>query len=198
MRLKLNCKHLVLTKKFKNMKKTFLAAMALIVAFAFTSCDKPVTPTNTDLLTQKSGWVLTSATSEPAFVPIEGDPSKDLFKSFFFDCEIDDINYFKLENKEHTLNAGKDGKTYDLEAEDCAKSTKDITLGKWKFINDKETVLQFYLAAYYDEKTGNYEALEAEIVTLDANTLQLSVPIYEYTKSLEPQYHFTLTYTKAK
>jgi hypothetical protein len=173
------------------MKKTFLAAMALIVAFAFTftACNKAEEEKTTEeLLTQTKGWVLTSGTSFPAFVPIEGEPSEDLFKSFFEECELDDINIFKP-NRDLVLNYGK---------ELCdGQSGKETTLGRWKFIEDKVDVIQFYLAAYYDDN-GNYEPLEAKIIKIDENTLQLRIPIYEYVKSVEPQYHFTLTYKVAK
>jgi hypothetical protein len=96
--------------------------MALIVAFAFTACDKEK-PEKTveELLTQTKGWVLTSATSLPAFVPLEGAPNEDLFKSFFEECELDDINIFKT-NKDMVLNYGK---------ELCdGQSGKETTLGR--------------------------------------------------------------------
>ena len=172
------------------MKKTLFALMALtlVCAIALSSCKKDPEevvpePTKEELLTQEKGWFLVSATSYPKYVPLEGEPNEDLRIVFFYPCELDDINYFKP-NKDMVRGFGAllcDGEVGQEE-----------TLGKWKFISDE--VLQFYLPAYFDEN-GNYEPLEAKIITLNETTLQLRVPIYEY-RNVEPTYQFTLKYSK--
>ena len=171
------------------MKKTFFALMALTLVCAITlsSCKKTEEKTMEELLTQSKGWVLTSATSVPKFEPISGTPDEDLFKVFFEKCELDDINIFKP-NKDMVLNYGK---------EVCSGQTgKEEFMGKWKFIDGKDDVIQFYLIAYYDD-AGNYTPLEAKIVNIDESTMQLRVPIYE-TRSVDPKYQFILTYKVAK
>ena len=178
------------------MKKTLFALMALTLVCAITlsSCTKkeeekeePTPKTKTELLTQVKGWVLTSATSIPAFEPLAGTPNEDLFKAFFEECEIDDINIFKT-NGDMVLKYG--GKL-------CAGQTgNEENLGKWQFIGDKEETLQFYLIAYYEDN-GNYTPLEAKIVDLSETSLKLRVPIYEY-RSADPKYQFTLTYKVAE
>ena len=179
------------------MKKTLFALMALtlVCAIALSSCSKkeedkeePVPPTKTELLTQVKGWVLTSATSVPKFEPLTGDPDEDLFKSFFEECEIDDINIFKPNNDMVLKYGGKlcDGQT----------GTEEF-LGKWKFIEGKEDVIQFYLVAYFEDN-GNYSPLEAKIVNISETSLQLRVPIFEHKKSVEPKYQFLLTYQVAQ
>jgi len=178
------------------MKKTLFALMALtlVCAIALSSCTKkeeetePVPPTKTELLTQVKGWVLTSATSVPAFVPNVGTPNEDLFESFFEECEIDDINIFKT-NGDMVI---KYGGTL------CAGQTgAEEFLGKWKFIEGKEDVIQFYLLAYYEDN-GNYSPLEAKIVNINETTLQLRVPIYESKKKVDPTYQFILSYKVAQ
>ena len=168
------------------MKKLFLVAITILVAFAFSACTS-TEKTTEELLTQKKGWVLTSATSVPAFVPFEGAPNVDLFKSFFYECELDDINIYKV-GGDMMLNYGKDICT--------GQTGKEEFLGKWKFIEGKEDVIQTYLTAYYDDK-GNYDPLEAKIASISETNLTLVIPIFEYRK-VDPTYTFTLSYKVAK
>jgi len=187
------------------MKKTFLATMALIVAFAFTACDKPV-PTNEELLTQKKGWELSTATSYPPYTNLDGETSEDLTKVYFLECELDDILYFYT-TKGSTMNFGK---------EICDdQQGKEVSLGNWKFVGEKEEVLEFHLPYFLDDN-DNYALLEAKVQVLDENTLTLRIPITfedNPTKSFkrsrvvksnmngvkaDPQYQFTFTYKIAK
>jgi len=184
------------------MKKTLIAAIALLIAFVFTACPKPVL-TNEDNLTQKKGWELYTATSIPAFTNTDGVTSEDLTKSYFYECELDDILYFYT-NKSSILNYGK---------ESCEEEVgKDVSLGNWQFIKNEE-VLEFHLPYFFDG--DHFALLEGKIVVLDENTLSLRIPLKfvdDPAKSGtfvvnkrglkgikdDAEYQFTLTYKIAK
>jgi hypothetical protein len=152
------------------MKKTFLAAMALIVAFAFTSCD-PVEKSKEELLTQKKGWIITQATCTPDY-QLNNDEWVDtdlLNGGFFFDCEKDDI-YFFNSDKSFVRNFGSN----KCEGEDG----KEENMGRWAF-QENDTWVQFYMTAYYDFDNEEYFKLRGIIKELDETTLRLEVPIDE-------------------
>ena len=184
------------------MKKTLIAAIALI-AFAFTAC-QPTEPTKTELLTKK-GWTLSTATSIPAFENKSGVTNENLFVSFFWDCEKDDILNFN-QNGSSIMDLGK------LICDD--QTGKELSLGNWRFLKNEE-VLEFYLPYFFNED-NSLARLEAKIVALDANTLTLRIPL-EYDNGLNPaksgkirndrgvqdaksvkNYEFILTYKVAK
>jgi len=147
------------------MKKMFLAVLAALVVFSFLSCDKEP-KTKTELLTQNKGWELYTATSIPAFLNKDGVSDENLKKSFFWECELDDILHF-YENGSSIMNHGKvicDG-----------QSGKETSLGNWRLIKDEE-VLEFYLPYFYNDDDTFYR-LEGKIVTIDENTLQVRLPI---------------------
>ena len=184
------------------MKKTFLAAMALIVAFAFSACETPE-PTKEELLTQKKGWTMLTATSIPAYENLKtGVINENLFVSFFYPCELDDILYFNTD-KSSFMNFGK----LICEGEEGDK----VSLGNWKFIKNDE-VLEFHLPFLFDEN-DNFALLEGKIVVLDENTLQLRIPVtfednpakssnrmgrvvktLPANSKVDPQYQFTINY----
>ena len=156
-------------------------------------------PTLEELLTQETGWMLFTATSFPAYSNYEGVTSENLFVSYFFECELDDIIFFN-KNNTHYLNYGKF--LCDWE------SGAGTSLGNWK-INENESVLEFQLPYFFNED-DTFAKLEGKIVVLDENTLQLRIPIVydEGTKTTKrgllsigakaaEQYIFTLTYRKA-
>ena len=149
------------------MKKIILAALALVVAFTFTACESPEL-TKEELLIQKKGWTLYTATSIPAYKNYEGVTSENLLVSYFIECELDDILYF-YENKSSIMNFGK---------KDCEGQVgKDASLGNWRFLNDN--VLEFHLPYFCDE-SDNLALLEGKVIVLDEETLQLRVPVVFY------------------
>jgi len=156
-------------------------------------------PSKDELISQEKGWILSSAVSFPAFVSYSGIVDENLFVSFFYECELDDIMYFK-KNGTQTLNFGKnlcDGQT-----------GKEISLGNWRITKDRN-VLEFYLPYFFDEY-DNFFRLEGELVILDKNTLQIRIPLVfdnglkkgnrvllPLASKSEICYEFTLTYRKA-
>jgi hypothetical protein len=146
------------------MKKTLIAAITLLIAFAFIACG-PEPLTKEELLIQKKGWELYTATSNPAYTNSSNVTSENLFVSFFYPCELDDILYFN-ENKSSVLNFGK------LICED--QTGKDVSLGNWKFKG--EEVLEFHLPYFFDDD-NNFALLEGKVIVLDENTLQLRIPV---------------------
>ena len=184
------------------MKKTFLAAMALIVAFSFSACEV-LEPTKEELLTQKNGWIMLTATSNPAYENNDGIKSENLFVSYFDACELDDVLYFHTD-KSSFMHYGKLSCEWD-EAGD------KVSLGNWRFIKDEE-VLEFHLPFLFDEN-DNFALLEGKVIVLDKNTLQLRIPVTfddDPAKSsnrrgrvvktipagskIEPQFQWTITY----
>jgi len=185
------------------MKKLFLVATAILVAFAFSACTKPE-KTNEELLTQGKGWQLVSATSVPAFTNKDGISSPNLFVSFFYACELDDILYFYMD-KSSKMDNGKLLCDWD--------EGKVTSLGNWRFIkNDK--VLEFYLPYFFNDD-DSFAKLEGNFV-VDDNTLTLMINI-DYDNGPDPaksgkivndrglqgtrsvtNYDFTLTYKVAK
>jgi len=161
---------------------------------------KVSTPTKETLLTQENGWILSSATSTPPFESYDGIVNENLFVSFFFECELDDIMYFN-KNKLQVYTFGKMLCEWDY--------GQFINLGSWHLLNE-ETELEFYLPYFFDED-DSFAKLVAKIVILDKNTLQLLLPLSfdDGTKKAKrvltssnaketKEYEFTLTYKKFK
>ncbi len=172
------------------MKKSILMiAVSTLLVVCITSCKKDDEKTGYDYLTEaKNGWKLTTATSDPAYQLEVGAPVTDLFQGFIRDCEKDDIMYFNTD-KSQKLNPGKDKKSVvDLGEEEgygCGDAS-EITLGTWE-LNAEETAFTRFYLPYYDENMTNNT-----IITLDENTLIVSVPIKDDVNNVT----LTLTYTK--
>jgi len=152
------------------MKKLFLVAITILVAFAFSSCDKEP-KTRTELITQSKGWIISQATCSPDY-QLNNDEwcNTDLLNGgFFFDCEKDDIYYFNADYS-FVRNFGKDKCT--------GESGKDENMGRWAF-QENEQWVQFYMTAYYDNDNAEYYKLRGIIKKLDDTTLRLEVPIDE-------------------
>jgi hypothetical protein len=135
---------------------------------AFTASCKVnvISPKPEDLLTQKNGWRLAAATSIPAYTSFEGITSQNLFDNFFFECELDDILYFN-KNKSLVINFGKILCDWDI--------GQELALGKWQITEDGK-ILKFRLPYFYD-LYEDFAPLEAQILQLDENKLQLIFPI---------------------
>jgi len=202
----INFKKNSINQKKINMKKTFLAAMALIVAFAFTftSCEEPE-KTKEELLMQKKGWEMFTATSSPAYTNIEDVTSEDLFISYFATCEKDDILFFNSGGA--VVNFGKDICDWD--------TGKEKNLGEWRLAEND--ILTFYLP-YFVDNDDLMVRLEAKVIVVNESTLQLRIPIADIDNNpakskaskrgiivvrnadtkADPKYQFTITYKVAK
>jgi hypothetical protein len=183
------------------MKKTLLAAIALLIAFLFTACPV-VEPTKEDLLTQKNGWELVSATSIPPYENSDGVTGENLFEVYFDECELDDILYFYA-NKSSELNLGKKQCDWDGDL-------KIKPLGLWAFKENYE-VLEFHLPYFVDANDKMIE-LEAKVIVSET-ALTLRIPLkfadtpakgkrrhvcLSGNAKADPDYNFTLTYKIAK
>ena len=185
------------------MKKTFFAVMALIIAFAFTACDPPVEPTKEELLMQKKGWEMFTATSSPAYTNVDDVTSENLFEVWFFDYDLDDILFFNTGGA--TVNFGK-----NLEP---GTTAKEKNLGEWRL--SESDILTFYLP-YFVDNDDFMVKLEAKVIVVDETTLQLRIPIADIdnakskfskrgrivvrdaSSKADPKYQFTITYKVAK
>jgi len=169
------------------MKKVILSVTVLALAVVvFSACQEP--KTNEQLLTQKKGWVLSKATSTPAYTNSNGLTDADLSKSWYYGdyaCELNDILYFKSD---------ADGKRTVL-ASSCDGNIKQReTLGKWSFEKeDVDEILLKFRLPFFDED-------EEDIVTvtdLDEKSFEFT---YRWTPDPEEGtiYTFRMTYVLGK
>ena len=155
------------------MKKNILiVAICAVIAVVFTACPKPEL-TDEQLLTHSKGWVLSTATSVPAYENKDGVKSENLFVSFFDQCELDDILYFSKDGGS-TMNFGKEICSWD--------NGTQMSLGNWRFVDATKEVLEFHLPYFFAANGINLALLEAKVVTLTdkekgAETLQLRIPV---------------------
>lgn len=151
-----------------------------------------------EMLTTPRGWKIIGAESSPPYLLLSGDEITDLFDGYLFDCELDDIIYFK-ENEKQYLNPGDDQMTLNAIYE-CENSVEKY-LGNWELSDDLNT-LDFYLP-YYPEIP-----LSATVLQLDRTRLRINVTVsvdhgskggrgaFADNGSKEiREYSFTLTYT---
>lgn len=174
------------------MKKVFmLMTVAAMVVIGFTSCN-PTEETNTTLLTQSKGWVLSAATSSPSYLLSDGSYATDLMvDGYLSSAELDEIIYFNANGSE-VINPGSlIDPTFGYQTEVAAT---------WSF-NSDETVLNMQLPFFYDNTNFTYDSdIEAcTILSLTANQLRI-----KYTFNVtdpapaKEQYSFTITYVPAK
>jgi len=187
------------------MKKLFLVAITILIAFAFNSCIHEG-PTKEDLLTQKNGWILTAATSEPPYIMLaeegeEPEHLRDLMKGYFFDFELDDVYYYEISGA-LKVNPGKKLPTPE-DLADGLGYDKITTLGTWVLTYPKLTTK---VPSFYDkDPNGTWTMDQVTITELDDNVLTYK---YTWTTPDEPAkkakrsakgnetYTFTLTFSK--
>lgn len=173
-------------------KNIFIGVLCAILAFGATSCNKDEKTDfeqKTEYLTTNRGWKITTATSNPPYELEIGAPITNLFNGFISDCEVDDLLHFRT-NGSQVLDPGRDRETY---VNRNCQSSGEVSLGNWNLSENTRT-LQFYLPYY-----RGY-LLDATVLTLNENTLTLSVPIREDDEENPAKairnYTFTLTYTR--
>ena len=151
------------------MKKIFLAVLTAMIAFSFLACDK-TDKTNEEMLTTKKGWVMTAATSDPAYIMDDGTGNHvtDLYKNMFETYEKDDIyTYATVEDGQALKVDPKTIGTYGYQ--------KLETLGIWRlFDNDKQLVTKVPGFYDFDEKTGVWTMDVVSNVTISETTLTYS------------------------
>ena len=168
------------------MKRNILVlAVIAIFAVALTSCGNKE-KTNTEKLCIEKGWVLSAATSSPAYELSNGTFATDLMtEGYLFDYELDDILKFET-NGNMKINGGSNvPETGDYQAEDKG-------VGTWEFTNDEQK-LKFQIPFFYDEAQE-----EAEILELTETQLRVKYTFNDYANPTKKVYSFTLTYVPAK
>lgn len=158
------------------------------VCFSLSSCSKE--ESKTDLLTKPSkGWVLSGATSSPAYELSNGSFATDLMEDGYLkEYEKDDIIKFS-EDGGQTISPGKLVDPYD--------GYQKVVAATWSF-SDDETILNMQIPFFYNDEGTSYDSdIEScEILSLTNDELRI-----KYTFSDDPvkgKYSFTLTYVHAK
>ncbi|MBO4503269.1 MAG: hypothetical protein J5730_00450 [Bacteroidales bacterium] len=174
------------------MKKTFLVlAAAAMIVLGFTSCGG--NKTYAELLTaQTKGWVLSAATSDPAYVfeSATTPPSSDIYNDYLEDYEQDDILKFQ-ENGILLIEPGD-----KIVADYGYQSTVSAT---WNLSSD-ETKLNLQLPFFYDDSYMMYDQ-DMESCSINSLTKKELVISYAFNDNVSPtkgEYVFTMTYVPAK
>ena len=172
------------------MKKTLLVLFAAAsLALCVSSCGDP--KTTAEMLTgQTKGWVLSSATSNPAYELSSGRSVENLMDGYFYECEMDDIITFQ-ENGVQLINPGK-----KIDAEWGYQAE---TYASWA-LSENDTKLTMQLPFFLDDTHFTFD-LEPEVCTIASITSNQLVLEYKFNDNESPakgEYTFTLTYVPAK
>ena len=172
------------------MKKLFsVLAVAAMVVFTLTSCDRPE-PTKADYLCQSKGWVLSAATSTPAYVLSDGTYINDLMtEGYLFASELDDIITFNA-NGTMSINPGTNiDTTFGYQQE----------VGSTWYFNADTTMLYFQIPFFYNDDYTSFDAeLEnAKILYINETEMKLAYTFNDNDLA-KGEYTFYLTYVPAK
>ena len=169
------------------MKRNILViALVAVFALSLSSCGKKTEKTNTEKLCIEKGWVLSAATSSPAYLMADGSYATNLISDgFLYNYEVDDIIKFQA-NGNQIINGGK----ITPEAGDYQATDKGV--GKW-FFNSDEKELSFQIPFFYDE-----EIETAQILNLSETELRVKYTFNATDNPAKEAYSFILTYVPAK
>lgn len=173
-------------------KNIFCVALAVVLAFAVSSCGGEV-KTNTDLLTIEKGWVLSAATSSPAYELSDGSFATDLIADgYLYDCELDEVITFSA-NGTQTINPGA-----NICGEEIGGYTQEVA-GLWSF-NEDETILNMQIPFFYNDEYTSYdsESEAATILALNENELRVKYTFNVVDNPAKEAVSFTLTYVPVK
>lgn len=172
------------------MKRTFFALVAAaVLVISISSCGD--TKTYTQILTEQTkGWVLSAATSNPAYVMSSGAPVENLMEGYLQKYELDDIITFK-EGNIMTIDPGAEimeGFGYQA-----------VVPATWNLSADQKT-LNMQIPFFYDDTYMSYdqEAESCTILSLTTKELVLSYKFNDNESPAKGEYEFTLTYVPAK
>ncbi len=172
------------------MKKTiFVLAIAAMFAVSLSSCTE-VKTTEQLLIENTKGWVLSAATSDPAYALESGREITNLLDGYFYDCEKDDIIIFQ-ESGVQVINTG--------ENIDPTWGYQHQAIGNWSLSADN-TYLFMQLPFFYDETGFTYdiEQEKCRIVSINSKELVLEFAFNDNESPAKGEYKFTLTYVPAK
>ncbi len=168
------------------MKKTlFSLAIAALFAVSLSSCSD--SKSTSELLTGATkGWVLSSATSSPAYELSSGRTVEDLMDGYLYECEKDDIIIFQ-EGGVQVINPGS--------SIDPEWGYQVETVGTWSLSTDN-TYLYMQIPFFYDATglTYDVEQEECRIVSITSKELVLEFAFNDNTSDAKGEYKFILTY----
>ena len=174
------------------MKKVLsVLAVAALVLVSFSGCNGD--KTYTDILTQSKGWVLSSATSTPAYRMMDGSFVEDLMHDGYLkNFENEYVITFNADGSEY-VKPGKTVAPEDYEGDAYRAETK---IGTWRFDNELIPLLLYMqVPFFYDE-----DVEVCQISSLTEKELKIRCTIQDYNP--EAKYDndctFTLTFVPAK
>ena len=169
--------------------KKVLSVVALFAVILFVGCD-PKEKTFADYLTQQTkGWVLTAATSDPAYIMKNGERVTDLYNDGYLTAWEKEYVLIFQENGNVIV---KPGKTVAPSAEDGY--TAETNIGNWIINNvDGMDLLNCQIPFFMDE-----DVEVCRIVSLDNKKMELNCTINDDTPASKGTYTFRLTYEPAK
>jgi len=168
-------------------KLTLVFTVVLAMGVLFTSCKKD--KTNTELLTITKGWVLSAATSSPAYLLSDDSYATNLMTDGYLEeCELDEV--IKFSEKGAQTIVPKDVCTdFGYQAE---------TSALWSF-NEDETLLKMQIPFFYNDDETSYdeEIEECTILSLTEDELRIKFTFNDDKTPTKGTYTFTLTYVPA-
>jgi len=173
------------------MKKVLsVLAVAALFLVGITSCTQEKTAT--EMLTQKNGWVLSSATSAPAYQMMDGSFAADLINDgYLYDFEAAYVIAFN-ENGSEIVKPGKTVAPEDFDPEWCYRA--ETSLGNWFFDNaENPQFITMQVPFFYDEAPEL-----CQILSLTENELRIKCTINDDDNPAKQTCSFTLTYVPAK
>lgn len=168
------------------MKKALVVMAVAVLAVVFNACT-PQVKTTTDYLTgAKNGWVLSAATSSPAYVMENGEIVTDLMNGgFLYDYELDDIIAFTAEGVQ-TVDPGKN---VDPEGH----GYQSVVSYLWHLDQANEDWIYMQIPFFYDD-VQEY----CHILNIDENQMTLNCTINDDEPTTKGTYTFNLVYVPAK
>lgn len=172
------------------MKKVF-SVLAVVAMFliSFSGCNQD--QSYTDLLIQKKGWVLSSATSNPPYQMEDQSLVSDLMtEGYLYDFENEYVITFNEDGTEYV----KPGKTVAPEDFDGDAYRAETQIGNWRFDNDLiPSLLYMQVPFFYDE-----DVEVCKLLSLTKDELKVSCTINDDDPAAKGTYSFILTYVPAK
>jgi hypothetical protein len=170
------------------MKKTLsVLAIAAMLLVSFSCCTGD--QTFTTMLTQKKGWVLSSATSNPSYEMSDGSLVTNLMTE----------GYLRPFENEYIITFNEDGTEYVKPGKTVAPSAEEgymaeTQIGTWRFDNDLiPTLLYMQVPFFMDE-----DVEVCKILSLTKDELKVSCTINDDEPTAKGTYSFILTYVPAK
>lgn len=158
------------------------------VSFTTLESTPSAPPTMTELLCNPKGWILTEATSSPAYMMADGSYLTNLFDGYFFYFENDDVILFK-ENGTMIGNPGNLLPPPGFTDNESVFPYSISEIGSWWFFNDS-TCIMMQVPFIYDEVLE-----KCQLLSLTQDEFKVSLKVNFADKGQE--YTFYLRYVPA-